>query len=72
MYLYGNDRNLLSYQIEVLLENEPGLGDGVAREVCFIFTEHLLQVTYEGREFPLIILVKFDEEEYGKHTTLET
>ena len=50
MYLYGKDRNLLSYQIEVLLEDESGVGDAVAREVYSIFIEHLLQVAYEGRE----------------------
>ena len=57
MYLYGKGRNLLSYQIEVLLEDESGVGDGVAREVYSIFIEHLLQVAYEGREeFSPIIL----------------
>ena len=65
MYLYGKDRNLLSYQIEVLLEDESGVGDGVAREVYSIFIEHLLQVAYEGREeFSPIILAEFGEEEY--------
>ena len=65
MYLCGKDRNLLSYQIEVLLEDEPGVGDGVAREVYSIFIEHLLQVAYEGREeFWPIILAEFGEEEY--------
>ena len=65
MYLYGKDRNLLSYQIEVLLEDESGVGDGVAREVYSIFIEHLMQVAYEGREeFSPIILAEFGEEEY--------
>ena len=65
MYLCGKDRNLLSYQIEVLLEDESGVGDGVAREVYFIFIERLLQVAYKGREeFSPIILAEFGEEEY--------
>ena len=50
MYLYGKDRNLLSYQIEVLLKDESGVGDRVAREVYSIFIEHLLQVAEEGSE----------------------
>ena len=41
MYLYGKDRNLLFYQTEVLLENESGVGDGVAREVYSIFASGL-------------------------------
>ena len=65
MYLCGKDRNLLSYQIEVLLEDESGIGDGVAREFYSIFIERLLQVAYEGREeFSPIILAEFGEEEY--------
>ena len=65
MYLYGKDRNLLSYQIEVLLEDESLVEDGVAREVYSIFIEHLLQVAYEGREeFSPIVLAEFGEEEY--------
>ena len=65
MYLYGKDRNILSYQIEVLLEDESGVGDAVAREVYSIFIEHLLQVAYEGREeFSPIVLAEFGEEEY--------
>lgn len=65
MYLYGKDRNLLSYQIKVLLEDESGVGDGVTREVYSIFIEHLLQVAYEGREeFSPIILAEFGKEEY--------
>ena len=65
MYLYGKDRNLLSYQIEVLLEDESVVEDGVAREVYSSFIEHLLQVAYEGgEEFSPIILAEFGEEEY--------
>ena len=65
MYLYGKDRNLLSYQIEVLLEDKSLVEDGVARDVYSIFIEHLLQVAYEGREeFAPIILAEFGEEEY--------
>ena len=65
IYLCGKDRNLLSYQIEVLLEDESGVGDGVAREVYSIFIERLLQVAYGGREeFSPIILAEFGEEEY--------
>ena len=45
MYLYGKDRNLFSCQIYVLLEDDSGVGNEGAKEVYFIFIEHLVQVT---------------------------
>ena len=45
MYLYGKDRNLSSCQIYVLLEDDSGVGNEGAKEVYFIFIEHLVQVT---------------------------
>ena len=65
MKIYQKDRSILSHRMEVSVVDETAKGDGVGREVYFIFLEHLLQVAFDGREeYAPIVLPQFREKEY--------
>ena len=65
MKIYGKDRSILSYQLEVSLVDETEKFDGVGGEVCSIFLEQLLQGAFDGREeYAPINLPEFGMEEY--------
>ena len=65
MKIYGKDRSILSYQLEVSLVDETAKFDGVGRKVCSIFLEQLLQGAFdEMEEYAPINLPEFGMEEY--------